>query len=63
MLGDPEIWVKTSEKDDADEDDKIDQLVSVDKALDLIEIPEDGPMTFACEVEVRPEFELPKLEA
>lgn len=40
-----------------------DTLVDVQKAIDLIELPPDGPLTFSCEVEVRPEFELPSLDA
>ncbi len=39
-----------------------DQLLGIEKALDQIKIPEEGDFTFRCEVEVRPEFELPKLE-
>jgi trigger factor len=31
-----------------------------DLKLDAIELPEDGPMTFEFDIEVRPEFELPE---
>ena len=38
-----------------------DRLVSIDEAMDHLELPKDEAMTFACEVELRPEFELPAL--
>ncbi len=60
-VGDPLIWVNTPPENDKD-GEPIDRLVSVDKAIDIIEMPEDGELTYACEVEVRPEFELPKLD-
>lgn len=62
-LGDPLIWV------DAPEDagrksggPSVRKLMEVDKALPHIKLPAEGPMTISCEVELRPEFELPSLD-
>ena len=55
VLGDPLIWA--TEKGATSE-----SLVDVSKALELVEIPKEGPFVFACEIEVRPEFELPELD-
>lgn len=55
VIGDPLIWAKPKGSDS-------EELVDVQKALDLVKLPEDGPLTFSCEIEVRPEFELPDLE-
>lgn len=55
-IGDPLIWAR--EKGASTE-----TLMEVEKAIDLIEMPDEEPLVFACEVEVRPEFELPDLEA
>lgn len=65
-LGDPRIWVKVKEERTG-EDNKprmveMDKLVSVDKALESLELPKDKPLTFACELELKPQFELPELE-
>lgn len=54
-LGDPLVWAR-------EKNAEADSLMDVQKALDLIELPEEGPLSFSCEVEVRPEFELPELE-
>ncbi len=44
-------------------DENIDMIGSEpDVDVDAIEMPESGPLKFEFEVEVRPEFELPKLE-
>jgi len=56
VLGDPLIWVR-GEKGGQGQ-----VLVEVKEALDRIEMPAEGPLTFACEVEIRPEFELPELD-
>jgi trigger factor len=56
VIGDPLVFVR--EKDSEGE-----TLVDVQKAIDLIELPDEGPLTFSCEIEVQPEFELPSLEA
>ena len=55
VLGDPLIWA--AEKGATGE-----SLFDVSKALELLEFPKEGPFVFACEVEVRPEFELPELD-
>ncbi len=64
-IGDPRIWVKVPEVCDGDPGQKksavADKLVSIDEAMDYLELPKDEAMTFACEVELRPEFELPSL--
>jgi trigger factor len=56
-IGDPLVWAADSNKTDVAE-----RLVSVQDAFDLIKLPSDGDFTFACEVELRPEFDLPELE-
>lgn len=43
-------------------DNNIDALNEPDIDYEKIELPESGPMKFDFEIEVRPEFELPKLE-
>lgn len=65
-LGEPRIWVRVKEERTG-EDNKprlveTDKLVSVEKALETLELPKDKPLTFACELELKPEFELPALE-
>jgi len=64
VLGDPMIWIKV--KQDQAEGDagpaETEKLVTVREAFEHIKLPEQGPLTFACEVEVQPEFDLPKLE-
>ena len=64
-LGDPLIWVEApldAEEDGRRSKETAEQLLSLDKALPYMELPSEGPMAFSCEVELRPEFELPKLE-
>ncbi len=60
-IGDPLIWVNAPPENDRD-GDSVDRLVAVDKAIDIIEFPEEGDLSYSCEVEVRPEVELPKLD-
>ncbi|UCD29082.1 MAG: trigger factor [Planctomycetota bacterium] len=55
VIGDPLIWVR-------EEGAESETLVEVNKAIDVIKIPDDGSLAFSCEVEVRPEFELPEVE-
>ena len=55
VIGDPLIWAKEAGAE-------TETLVDVQTAIDLIELPEDGQLEFACEVEVRPDFELPELD-
>ena len=44
------------------EDNKLQALGEPDIDFEEIELPAEGPLTFDFEVEVRPEFDLPKLE-
>ncbi len=53
VLGDPLFEVRI---------DQIVKLVSLDEALPHIELPENRDLSYACEVEVKPSFELPPLE-
>jgi trigger factor len=48
--------------DAAIKDSKIDTLREPEINYEKIELPKEGPLKFDFEVEVRPEFELPKLE-
>lgn len=55
VIGDPQICVphdKTGEQ----------ELVDVQEAVGRIKLPDQGDMSFSCEVEIRPEFELPNTE-
>jgi len=54
-LGDPLIWATEKGSDTP-------KLMEVSEAIELMKVPDEGPLEFACEVEVQPEFELPKLE-
>ncbi len=53
VLGDPLICIET---DDGE------KLMQVDEALQHITLPATGDFTFACEVEIKPSFELPELK-
>ena len=44
------------------EDNKLQTIGEPDIDFEKIELPNEGPLTFDFEVEVRPEFDLPKLE-
>jgi len=55
VIGDPLIWIKA-------EGAEGETLVDVNKAVETIEFPDEGPLEFSCEVEIQPEFELPELE-
>ncbi len=52
-LGDPLFRIKSDEGE---------KLVDLGEALPHFSLPDEGDFTFTCEVEVRPEFELPNLE-
>ena len=60
VLGDPMIWVDM--KDKAAEGGKASKLVDMPTALEEIKLPAEGDFEFKCEVELRPEFELPELD-
>lgn len=56
VLGDPMIWAREKGAES-------DTLLDFEKALPLMALPEgDEPFTYACEVEIRPEFDLPELD-
>lgn len=65
-LGDPLLWVSVKEervdKDKGTHTVTSDKLLPIDKALDHLEFPKEGPLTFSCEVELQPEFKLPELK-
>ncbi len=65
-LGDPLILV-TATEEIADNRGRgssreIEKLMPVEKALEFIKLPEEGSLTYTCEVEVKPTVELPSLE-
>jgi len=55
VIGEPLVWAK-------EKGAKVETLLEADKAMELIEFPAEGPFEFVCEIEIRPEFELPELE-
>lgn len=59
VLGDPMVWVKPKKDGTAEANER---LMDMPSALQQLRIPEDGPLQFRCEVEVKPDFSLPKLE-
>ena len=46
-----------------DEDHKLNPISQPELDVDAIELPDDGPMTFEMDVEVRPDFPLPAYKA
>lgn len=52
-LGDPMIWVDEGGGQ---------KLVTLEKALGILTLPPEGAFTFSCEVELRPDFDLPELD-
>lgn len=65
-LGDPLVWVNVEEErtdeQGASRKIKADRLLTLERALDHITLPKEGPLSFSCEVELKPEFELPSLD-
>lgn len=55
VIGDPLIWIRRK-------DGEGEELADAQTAMDEIKLPDEGPLTFACEVEIRPEFDLPEVE-
>jgi len=55
VIGDPMVWVRKS-------DSETPTLVDVQEAIEQIKLPSEGDLEFSCEVEIRPEFELPELD-
>lgn len=64
-LGDPLFWVKVKEEriDDNGVARKVEteKLLPLDRALDSFSLPQSGPLVFSCEIELKPEFDLPEL--
>lgn len=65
-LGDPLVWAQVREpaSDESGMNKTVvtEKLVTVEKALDHLRLPKEGDFAFSCEVELRPEFDLPDLE-
>jgi trigger factor len=55
VLGEPLVWAK-------EEGSEVETLMDPQDAMRRIELPDSGPLTYACEIEIQPEFELPKIE-
>jgi trigger factor len=53
VLGDPLFQISTDEGE---------KLMELDEALEHIKLPESGDFTYACEIEIKPTFELPELK-
>jgi len=66
VLGDPLVRVKVSEKRRSPDGDKteveVEKLLGVDEALKHLRLPREGDLSYVCEVEVKPVFDLPKLD-
>ncbi|HRX84263.1 MAG TPA: trigger factor [Phycisphaerae bacterium] len=65
VLGDPLVRVKLKEKrrdEGATREVEVEKLLGVDEALKHLTLPKDGDLSYTCEIEVKPEFELPQLE-
>ncbi|MFQ5490008.1 MAG: trigger factor [Phycisphaerae bacterium] len=65
-IGDPRICVQVPEER-TDESGKkgtvlTDKLMTVEEAVQQIHLPDEGAFSFDCEVELRPEFDLPELK-
>ncbi len=65
-LGDPMIWATVSEEreDDAGVSQTVetDKLLPVDRAIEHMTLPKEQALTFSCELELKPDFELPELD-
>jgi len=65
VLGDPIFRIKVEEErvgeDGKREKVELEKLLPLEKALEAMKLPSTGDLTFACEVELKPEFELPEL--
>lgn len=60
VLGDPLVWIPRRDKKSAA--DAGEELVDMPTAIEHLKVPDDGDYSFKCEVEVKPDFELPALE-
>ena len=65
ILGDPIFRTKVEEErvgeDQKTEKVEVEKLLPLAKALEAMTLPRTGDLTFTCEVELKPEFELPEL--
>ena len=65
-LGDPLVWTKVREEritgGGGTRKAEVDKLLPVDEAAEHIKIPKEGDLTFACEINLKPQFDLPELE-
>ncbi len=65
VLGEPLVHVAVKEKRKGDgktEEVTVDKLLPAEDAMEHLPLPKEGDFTYACELEVKPEFELPSLE-
>lgn len=64
VLGDPRVWVKVKDKKAkaGEEGVEKERLIEMTEALQQMKLPSEGDLTFRCEVEIKPAFELPSLE-
>ncbi len=60
-IGDPMVWVKVKDKK-AKEEEARERLVDMASAVKDMKLPDEGELSFKCEVELKPEFELPELD-
>ncbi len=64
-LGDPLIWCKVREERQSEDGTskmvESEKLVPIDEAIRIIKIPKEGAFTFCCEIELKPEFDVPEL--
>ena len=65
-LGDPMFWVTVEEERPGDDGVprkvQAEKLLPFDQAIDNIKMPREGALSFSCEVELKPEFDLPELD-
>lgn len=61
VLGEPLVWAAIKDKKAPDSEART-QLVEMQTALEHLRLPESGDFEFACEVEVKPDLELPDLK-
>lgn len=64
-LGDPLVHITVTEERTDDKGGlkkvEVDKLAAVDEAMEHLKLPKEGALTYSCEVEIKPEFELPEL--
>jgi trigger factor len=65
VLGDPLLRVKVTEKrrdGGSNREVEAEKLLPVDEALKHMPLPNEGDLVYTCEVDIKPEFDLPSLE-